>query len=248
MTGTTAAARRDPSRWSEPGRPLEPSRCADLSKAQHAYRAIKARITDGSYPPGSRLVLGAIAGELAVSVVPVREAIRLLEAEGLVDFERNIGARVASIDDAAYRDTMQTLAIVEGAATALAAPYSVPDAVRRAGEINATMYRSLANVAPTSFTQLNHDFHQTLYRQCPNSHLVEVVDQRWSRLAAIRNSTFHYIPDRAAASVREHQQLLALIDAGAEPARIERAARTHRLATLQAFLTRPTSQCTGVAI
>lgn len=52
-----------------------------LSKAQRSYRYIRERINDGRYVPGFRLVLGQIAKELDVSVVPVREAIRLLEAE-----------------------------------------------------------------------------------------------------------------------------------------------------------------------
>ena len=47
----------------------------------------------GTYGPGYRLVLGTIAKDLGISVVPVREAIRRLEAEGLVTFERNVGAR-----------------------------------------------------------------------------------------------------------------------------------------------------------
>ena len=53
------------------------------SKSQQAYGAVKQRIVDGVYPPGHRLVLAAIAQDLGVSVVPVREAIRRLEAEGL---------------------------------------------------------------------------------------------------------------------------------------------------------------------
>ena len=63
------------------------------SKSQQAYRFIRERIDDGRYVPGYRLVLGQIAKELDVSVVPVREAIRRLEAEGLVTFERNVGGR-----------------------------------------------------------------------------------------------------------------------------------------------------------
>jgi outer membrane cobalamin receptor len=63
-------------------------------------------------------VLAKIAEDLGVSVVPVREAIRRLEAEGLVKFERNVGATVAGIDPTEYLYTMQTLSIVEGAATA----------------------------------------------------------------------------------------------------------------------------------
>ncbi len=66
-------------------------------------------------------MLGSIANELDMSVVPVREAIRQLEAEGLVTFERNVGAHVSMVDDSQYRFSMQALSILEGAATALAA-------------------------------------------------------------------------------------------------------------------------------
>ncbi len=63
------------------------------SKSEAAYATISERINNGAYSPGYRLVLGTIAEELGCSVVPVREAIRRLEAEGLVNFTRNVGAR-----------------------------------------------------------------------------------------------------------------------------------------------------------
>ena len=118
------------------------------SKAQRAYRFIRERIDDGRYVPGFRLVLGTIARELDVSVVPVREAIRLLEAEGLVTFERNVGAQVALIHEAEYLHTMQTLALVEGAATALATPAITPERVARARAINERMRQGLEAFDP----------------------------------------------------------------------------------------------------
>ena len=75
--------------------------CAE-SKSQQAYAAVKARIVEGTYTPGYRLVLAKIAEDLGFSVVPVREAIRRLEAEGLVKFERNVGATVSGIDPTEY--------------------------------------------------------------------------------------------------------------------------------------------------
>ena len=89
-------------------------KAAAPSKSQLAYEFIRARIDDGRYVSGFRLVLGQIAGELEISVVPVREAIRRLEAEGLVTFEKNVGAQVALLQDAEYTYTMETLALVEG--------------------------------------------------------------------------------------------------------------------------------------
>ena len=101
------------------------------SKSQKAYDFLRERIDDGRFVPGYRLVLGQIARELDVSVVPVREAIRRLEAEGYVTFERNVGAQVALINESEYLNTMQTLAIVEGAATALSAPLITPGPMLR---------------------------------------------------------------------------------------------------------------------
>jgi N-methylhydantoinase A/oxoprolinase/acetone carboxylase beta subunit len=66
-----------------------------VSKHERAYRLIRARIIDGAYPPGHRLVIDALAEELGISQVPVREAIRRLEAEGRIEYRHNIGARVA---------------------------------------------------------------------------------------------------------------------------------------------------------
>src|SRR5690349_16985254 len=81
-----------------------------LSKSQLVYRALRERIMDGTYSPGYRLVLEQLAREFSVSAVPVREAVRLLEAEGHVTFERNVGARVA-IDETKYETAAEALAV-----------------------------------------------------------------------------------------------------------------------------------------
>lgn len=207
-----------------------------LSKSQAAYQWIKARIADGSYSPGYRLVLGQIAKELGVSVVPVREAIRLLEAEGMVTFEHNIGAQVAMIDPREYEITMQTLSLVEGAATAMAAPLISVDALHRAREINDEMAGTLQHFDPASFTRLNLEFHAVLFEACPNPHILDLVHRGWNRLSALRESTFSFVPGRARESVAEHAALLDLITGGADALQIELSARNHRLATLESFL------------
>ncbi|WP_433260107.1 GntR family transcriptional regulator [Actinosynnema sp. CS-041913] len=209
---------------------------AGLSKAQHAYQVIRSRIADGTYGSGHRLVLGSLAKEFRVSPVPIREAVRLLQAEGLVHFERNVGATVAAVDPVEYRHTMQALAIVEGAATALAAPHVTDAVLAQAREVNDRMRACLRAFDPLVFTQLNHEFHETLYAPCPNPALVELVQRGWSKLATIRESTFSFIPARAEASVAEHDQLLELIRARAGAEWVEHCARAHRMATIAAFV------------
>jgi len=206
------------------------------SKSQRAYRFIRERIDDGRYVPGYRLVLGPIAAELDVSVVPVREAIRRLEAEGLVTFERNVGAQVALIKETEYLHTMQTLALVEGAATALSAPALTPEHLRRAREINERMRRSLDDFDPHRFTELNLEFHAVLYEECPNPHILDLVHRGWNRMKVLRDSSFSFVPGRAHESVDEHERIVALIEQGADALEIELAARAHRTATLDAVL------------
>ena len=205
-------------------------------KSQLAYRSIKERISDGTFSPGYRLVLNRLADELGVSVVPVREAVRMLEAEGLVTFERNVGAQVAMLDPDEYRTTMQTLSLVEGYATAISAPLMSAGDIERARAINHRMQDSLDHFDPATFTRLNLDFHGVLFEHCPNPHVLELVHRGWARLRALRESTFSFVPGRARGSVEEHTALLELIARGAVPLEIELAARNHRLGTLDAFL------------
>ena len=206
------------------------------SKSERADAASKDKILGGEYSPGYRLVLAKLAEDLGFSVVPVREAIRRLEAEDFVTFERNVGATVAGIEPTEYLFTMQTLSIVEGAATALSAPLITPGDIARARAINAQMRSCLEHFDPLRFTALNLEFHSVLFENCPNPHILDLVHRGWNRLKTLRSSTFSYVPGRAQESVAEHEALLELLESGAGTDDIERAARAHRAATLDAYL------------
>lgn len=209
---------------------------AIISKSERAYLAVKGRITDGTFGPGYRLVLGQIARELEISVVPVREAIRRLEAEGLVTFTANVGAQVVATDAREYQYTMETLSLVEGMATAMAAPNVTAGDLALARSINAEMRECLDHFDPKRFTELNHEFHAVIFEHCSNLHILDLVHRGWDRLATIRESTFSFVPGRALRSVDEHDRILGLIESGASALDIELAAREHRLATLHEYL------------
>lgn len=206
------------------------------SKSQLAYERIRERIHRGDFSPGYRLVLAQLAGDLGVSVVPVREAIRRLEAEGLVTYERNVGAHVAMVHESEYVFTMETLALVEGAATRFAAPFITPEQIARARAINDQMIGCLEDFRAHRFTELNLEFHAVLFEECPNPHLLDLVHRGWNRLRALRDSTFGFVPGRARQSVVEHEELLRLIESDADGLTLELTARGHRTATLDAFL------------
>lgn len=208
-----------------------PTQTASRSKAEQAYAWIREKIRTREYEPGYRLVLSTIAEALEVSVVPVREAIRQLEAEGLVTYERNVGARVSTYNQDVYFETMETIAVLEGRATALSAPQLKSSDLAKARSINQKMRDLLQDFDPVEFTQLNKAFHQVLFSKCTNSRLVQLLFDEWDNLEYFRVSTFRYVPHRAQQSVEEHERLVALIEAQADSFYIESQARYHRLKT-----------------
>src|SRR6266540_1350315 len=144
---------------------------APTSLVELAYNTIRERITSGAYGPGYRLVLDELAREIGSSPVPVREAIRRLEAEGYVDFQRHVGARVVSFDEREFDEAVQVIAVLEGYATALAAPHMRRTDLARARKVNDRMLAALSDFDPVHFSALNREFHFVIYDRCPNANL-----------------------------------------------------------------------------
>ena len=210
---------------------------APTSKADHAYETILQSIKGGVYAPGERLVFERLARGLGVSVVPVREAIRRLESDGFVTFTRNVGATVASIDLDRYAETVEAVASLEGIAMGLAVPHITAADLRRAREINERLRAvTVDGFDATQFTRLNRDFHARLFTACPNRHLLGILEREWALLETTRSSAFTYIPERAARSVEEHDELLAMIEGGSSADLVERFARLHRMSTARRLL------------
>jgi DNA-binding GntR family transcriptional regulator len=206
-----------------------------LTKQERVYQRIRERILSGAYGPGYRVVIDALAREFEVSALPVREAIRRLEAEGLVVYRANAGAQVAPADPELFDEEMTVLAVLEGFATALAAPQMSKQDIDRLTEINDSMVEALEALDPLTFGSRNQEFHSVIYERCPNASLVELLDDVARRLDAIRRTVFVQIPYRGSESVAEHRRLIELIADGAPAAKIERAAREHKLHTVQSF-------------
>ncbi len=87
----------------------------------HVYEAIRRAIVEGGYRPGLRLVEQRLAEEFAVSRTPIREALRRLEADGLVMVERNRGARVRRLSEQEIADLYDVRSRLEAYAAELAA-------------------------------------------------------------------------------------------------------------------------------
>jgi DNA-binding GntR family transcriptional regulator len=208
---------------------------AVTSKQEHVYQAVHQRILSGAYSPGYRLVIDSLADELGVSALPVREAIRRLEAEGLVVYQPNTGPRVASADPAQFVYSLTVLAVLEGYATALAAPHMTPGDIARLREINQAMIACIDTLDAPRFGELNREFHMVIYQRCPNPYLVELLRETGRRLDVIRRTVFTRIPYRGTESTDEHRRLIELIESGAPGEQLEAVAREHKLRTVTTF-------------
>jgi DNA-binding GntR family transcriptional regulator len=206
-----------------------------VSKQERVYQAVRERILTGAYGPGYRVVLDALAHEFEISALPVREAIRRLEAEGLVVYRPNVGAQVAPADPGAFDDEMSVLAVLEGYATALAAPQLGEAGLQQLRAINDEMVAAADRLDSLEFGRLNQEFHAVIYEHCPNSALVSMLHDVARRLDAIRRTVFVQIPYRGTQSVAEHAELIDLIAASVPAATLEAKARAHKLHTVTSF-------------
>ena len=125
---------------------LEPSSPASPTAiAQWVADVLRDRIVKGTYPPGSRLVERKISAELDLSRTPVREALKLLHADGLIGISRNKGAQVLQYgpDEALY--LFEVIASLEGRAAERLAGLITPEQLGQREVVHATMvshYRS----------------------------------------------------------------------------------------------------------
>ena len=205
-----------------------------MNKQERTYTVLRDRIHSGAFGPQARLNIDALARELGVSAIPVREALRRLEAEGWVKFQPNVGAIVAPLDATAWEQQMVAVAILEGVATAEAAPHLRPADFAKIRKLAAEMEQIAAEGDMTKFSRLNRRMHALILARCPNAYLLELLEQTNQRLDRIRDTMFTYLPERSKRAVAEHEHLIGLLEVG-DPAEIERYARWHKLQTVEAY-------------
>jgi DNA-binding GntR family transcriptional regulator len=205
-----------------------------VNKQERTYTILRDRIHSGAYQPEARLNIDALARELGVSTIPVREALRRLEAEGWVRFQPNVGAIVAPLDAITWEHEMVAVAILEGAATADAVAHLRAVDLSRLRKIAAEMESVAAEGDPIGFSTLNRQLHATIVARCANAYLLELLDQTYQRLDRIRATMFAYLPQRSQASLSEHAHLIDLLESG-DQAAVEQYARWHKLQTVEAY-------------
>lgn len=137
---------------------------------------LRARILAGTLAAGERVNQDRMAAELGVSHIPVREALRSLESEGLVTFHPRRGFFVAvlSTDDAKELGEMR--AVLEGLAVRLAVPHATEADLEAAG---AQIELSDGAESPAVWSEANWRFHRLLYSPCRCTRLLETLEGLW---------------------------------------------------------------------
>jgi DNA-binding GntR family transcriptional regulator len=133
---------------------------------------LRDEIVRGDHAPGQYLRLEEIAARFDVSTMPVREALRDLEAEGLVTIFPHRGAAVTHLSADELQDIYEIRVVLEEMATRLAVPFLTDATLAGLTSLVEQMDNHLGDVA--TLVRLNHQFHLTLYEASGRSHLCEI--------------------------------------------------------------------------
>jgi len=139
--------------------------------------AIRERILRGHYPEGQPLRQDAIGAELGVSRIPVREALRQLEVEGLVTFNPHRGAVVSTLSLKQIRELFELRADIEGDLILRAVPNMTAEDDARADEILDAYEEALHGGQVSVWGALNWQFHSTLYAPADRGLTMSIVDK-----------------------------------------------------------------------
>jgi DNA-binding GntR family transcriptional regulator len=139
--------------------------------------AIRERILRGRYPEGQPLRQDAIGIELGVSRIPVREALRQLEAEGLVTFSPHRGAVVSTLSLKEIRELFELRADIEGDLIRRAVPSMAREDHARASEILDAYEEALRSGQVVAYGALNWQFHSTLYAPADRGLTMSIVNK-----------------------------------------------------------------------
>ncbi|HHY57154.1 MAG TPA: GntR family transcriptional regulator [Chloroflexi bacterium] len=204
------------------------------SKPAVVHDMLREAIIHGEYKPGERLVIDEVAARLGVSQIPVREAVRQLEADGLVSFEPYTGATVTRFSpDLAYEifALLESLEVICGRRAC-----ACMNDEQRAELATLVARMDVCTDDPETWSQLNREFHLLICRfanvQLIGRMLENTLDH-WDRLR------LHYVQDvlqqRIPEAQAEHRQMLAAF-AHRDPDAIESLLRAHNRGALAAYV------------
>lgn len=184
------------------------------SRAQELYNWLRAAILSGELKPHERLVETTIADLASVSRTPVREALHRLEVDGLIGEGENGGLEVIGFSLDELADLCAVRETLEGMAAELAA-------VSRSAMEIATLRNLVAleeeahggaNVSIEQLIEMNHSFHETLWRASRNRYLADELKHLRSLIERLQESTLRSA-DRLEQAITEHKAIVDALEA-----------------------------------
>jgi len=181
------------------------------TKEEQVADYLREGIISGLYPRGSRLKQAEIAEKLKLSITPVREALKLLEAEGYVGGDSYRGARVAPFDAAASAEILQLRLLLEAQLVRGAAEKVTAKDITELRALGKDFEAAFASGDRAGARGINYRFHRRLYdvAQMPQTlHFVQIL---WARYPF---DVINAAPGRGQDAAREHDEILGAITDG----------------------------------
>jgi DNA-binding GntR family transcriptional regulator len=174
---------------------------------EQVYEQVRDSIRSGALVPGQRIDQAGLARRYGTSIVPVREALARLQADGLVRIVAHRGAFVEQMSPDVLIDIYSMRELLEEDAARLAAPHLSEADLRRLDELLARMETATAAEDYASLFELNREFHFTIYRAAQRRHLLQIIVQLWDQGDHYRR-IYTELPDRAQQAHEEHRVIL----------------------------------------
>lgn len=200
-----------------------------LSSGDAAYQSLIAAIRSGDYAPGDRLREEDVAQRLTLSRTPVREALRRLENNGIVEHRPRIGAVIRRLSHTEVVELYEMRVVLEGTAARMAAQHGSQAEFDALSAMNDQIEAQRA--APHVCAAINQDFHQALYLAARNRFLMSSAGAINNALLLLGPTTYTD-PQRIDTILAQHDDILtALRDRDGTAA--EAAAEAHLQTSLR---------------
>jgi DNA-binding GntR family transcriptional regulator len=195
------------------------------TSAEEIRREIAARIIAGQMAPGTALDETQIAADFAVSRTPVREALRLLAASGLVEQKPHARAIIAQPSDEKLRGMFEVMGDLEALCAGRAAVAMDSNERAALDGLHSQMAAIVHAGDATRYAEANDVFHSTIYDGAHNDYLAEITRSTRTRVQPFRRAQFGAL-GRLGKSHAEHGLIVEAILRG-DSAEAERAMRSH---------------------
>lgn len=195
------------------------------TSAEEIRRELAGRIIGGVLKPGTSLDETLLAAEFAVSRTPVREALRLLAASGLIDQKPHAKALVAKPDDEALAGMFDVMGYLEALCAGLCAKMMTAEERQALDDLHSSMAGIVREGDATGYAEANDAFHAAIYEGAHNAYLNDLTRSTRQRLAPFRRAQFGAL-GRLARSHEEHGAVVESILRG-DRAAAELAMRKH---------------------